>query len=223
MLKIGHRGAAGFKPENTLSSFKKAIELKVDMIELDVHLTKTGRLVVIHDSKVNRTTNGSGKVSFKSIKEIKKLRIDKSETIPTLNEVFILINRRCKINIELKGVNTAKPTVRLIEKYVQERGWKYSDFLVSSFNFNELNKVRKKNKMVRIGLLFKSIPKDITKIIKQFNAFSAHLSFKQFKKSDLSKLQGTKIIVYTLNKKREIEQAKKMEIFGIISDFPNRI
>ena len=65
--KIGHRGAMGYEPENTLLSFKKAIELNVDMIELDVHVCKTGEVVVIHDDKVDRTTNGKGFVLKKTM------------------------------------------------------------------------------------------------------------------------------------------------------------
>ena len=68
---IGHRGAMGYAPENTLESFKKAIELGCDAIELDVRLSKDGQLVVIHDAKVNRTTNGKGLVSEKTLKELK--------------------------------------------------------------------------------------------------------------------------------------------------------
>ena len=62
MLKIGHRGAMGYAPENTLESFAKALELGADGIELDVHLCKSGEVVVIHDKRVNRTTNGKGQV-----------------------------------------------------------------------------------------------------------------------------------------------------------------
>jgi glycerophosphoryl diester phosphodiesterase len=72
-LKIGHRGAAGHAPENTLLSFQKAMDLGVDMIELDVYVCKTGELVVIHDEKVDRTTNGTGYVREKTLDELKIL------------------------------------------------------------------------------------------------------------------------------------------------------
>ena len=75
MLKIGHRGAKGLEPENTLISFQKAIEIGVDGIELDVRLTSDGELVVIHDETIDRTTNGTGFVNQFSLSEIKKFRI----------------------------------------------------------------------------------------------------------------------------------------------------
>jgi glycerophosphoryl diester phosphodiesterase len=73
LTKIGHRGACGYAPENTLLSFQKAIELNVDMVELDVYVCKTGELVVIHDEKVDRTTNGHGYVMEKTFEELRSL------------------------------------------------------------------------------------------------------------------------------------------------------
>ena len=108
LLKISHRGACGYEPENTLASFKKAIEINADMIELDVHVCKTGEVVVIHDEKVNRTTNGKGYVSQKNLESLKKLDAGKGKKIPTLIEVLDLVNKRVKVNIELKGKKTAE-------------------------------------------------------------------------------------------------------------------
>jgi len=102
-LKIGHRGAMGYEPENTLRSFKKALDLKVDMIELDVYVCKSDELIVIHDDKVDRTTNGQGYVVNKTFEELRTLDAGKNEKIPTLSEVLNLVNRKAKLNIELKG------------------------------------------------------------------------------------------------------------------------
>src|ERR1700691_2371330 len=99
MLVIAHRGASGYEPENTLASFKKALEIGVDGIELDVHLSKDGNVMVIHDSWVNRTTNGIGRVENKTLKELQKLDAGNGEKIPTLQEVLDVINRKVLINI----------------------------------------------------------------------------------------------------------------------------
>ena len=104
ILKIGHRGAKGYEPENTLISFQKAIDLNVDGIELDVHLSSDGEIMVIHDETIDRTTNGKGFVKPLYCIGIKKIEI------PTLTEVLDLINQKCFINIELKGIGTAKPS-----------------------------------------------------------------------------------------------------------------
>lgn len=91
MLNIAHRGASAYKPENTLASFQKAIDLNVDMIEFDIRLSKDKKIVVIHDETVNRTTNGRGKVRNKDLEQLKLLNAGDGESIPTLEEVLTLI------------------------------------------------------------------------------------------------------------------------------------
>ena len=92
ILKIGHRGAMGHEPENTLRSFKKALALNVDAIELDVYVCKTGELVVIHDDKIDRTTNGTGYTEDKTFTELRQLDAGKGELIPThLKKYWILL------------------------------------------------------------------------------------------------------------------------------------
>ncbi len=102
-LKIGHRGACGYEPENTLRSFKRALDLQVDMVEFDVYTLAGGEIVIIHDDKVNRTTNGHGYVLDKNFEEIRKLDAGQGEKIPTLEEALDLIDKKCQVNIELKG------------------------------------------------------------------------------------------------------------------------
>ena len=157
MLKIGHRGAMGHEPENTLCSFQKALELGVDMIELDVYVLKTGELVVIHDDKVDRTTNGHGYVIDKSFKEIRSLDAGQGEKIPTLNEVFGLVDKKVPINVELKGEGTAIPVAKLIEQYINDKGWTEEHFLVSSFDHPELKKFKELKPNIRIGALITGI------------------------------------------------------------------
>ena len=122
MLKIAHRGASGYEPENTLRSFRKAIELNSDAIELDVQLTKDHKLVVIHDETVNRTTNGKWKVSELTLKELKKLDAGKGEKIPTLEEVIKVCRNKCKLNIEIKELNSVKKVIEIVvkERFVKQ-------------------------------------------------------------------------------------------------------
>ncbi|MFY8009995.1 MAG: glycerophosphodiester phosphodiesterase, partial [Flavobacterium sp.] len=94
MLKIGHRGAKGHLPENTLASFEKAMALGVDMIELDVRLSLDTIPMVIHDETIDRTTSKTGLVTDYSAKELQHFGI------PTLRDVFELIDNRCEINVE---------------------------------------------------------------------------------------------------------------------------
>jgi len=225
MLKIGHRGAMGYEPENTLSSFKKAIKLNVDMIELDVYVCDTGELVVIHDNKVNRTTNGKGYVLDKSFKELRKLDAGKKQKIPILEEVLDLIDKRIKINIELIGVGTAKPVFEIIEKFVNEKGWSYEDFLISSFNHYELQEFNRLNPKIKIGALIMGIPIDFAKFAEKINAYSVNLSIefinKEFVK-DAHK-RGMKVFVWTVDDIDDIERMRQLNVDGIFSNFPDRI
>ena len=141
MLCIGHRGAMGHEPENTLLSIRKALSLGVDWIEVDVYNVENN-LVVIHDRSLERTTNGSGYTCEQTFSYIRSLDAGKGQQIPTLSEVFDMVNRQAGINIELKGFNTAKLVVDLIQKYIA-KGWNYQYFLVSSFNHYELEQVKK--------------------------------------------------------------------------------
>jgi len=84
MLKIAHRGAKGYEPENTLKSFQKALDLNADGIELDVHLSADGHIIVIHDETIDRTTNGKGFVNTLSLSELKSFLIADQLEIPTL-------------------------------------------------------------------------------------------------------------------------------------------
>ena len=120
-LKIGHRGAKGHVAENTLESIKKAMLLKVDMIEIDVHLCKTGELVVIHDEELGNTTSGNGVVSDKSLAQIKSFRTREGYQIPTLSEVLELIQDKVILNIELKGEGTAEPVLKCLQKFPESK------------------------------------------------------------------------------------------------------
>lgn len=223
MLIIAHRGASGSEPENTLRSFKKAIELKADAIELDVHLSKDNKLVVIHDEKVNRTTKGRGKVNDKTLKELKQLNAGKEEKIPTLNEVLKLVKRRVKIHIELKGEGTAKPVFLLIEDYVKLKNWKYSDFFISSFDHKQLNDFLQLTKKIKIGVLFKGKPN--LKIAEELNAYSINLSFKQLNKTiiDNAHQKGIKVFTYTITQLEEMNKVKALKVDGVFTNYPNGI
>ncbi len=108
---VGHRGAAGYEPENTLLSFQKAIEIGVDWIELDVHRSSDGHLMVIHDDTVDRTTRGHGKVSEMTLAELKKLDAGKGQKIPTLQEAIDFMKGKVRVIIEIKQEGTEADVV----------------------------------------------------------------------------------------------------------------
>jgi len=225
MLKIGHRGARGHEPENTLIGFKKAIDLHVDRIELDVHLSADGEIMVIHDETVDRTTNAKGLVSEFSLPELKRFLINKEHHIPTLTEVLTLIDHKCDINIELKSFETADKVVDLIEKFVSEKKWNYNQFVVSSFDWNALQQVALSNSKIPIGVLTETDVDLALAFAKFIQAKSIHPYYHLVSKENVSKMQqeGFQVFPWTVNEIEDIKKIKTYNVNGIISDFPDRI
>jgi len=223
--KIGHRGAAGYEPENTLLSFKKALDLGVDAIELDVYVCKTGELVVIHDDKINRTTNGNGYVVEKTFEELRSLDAGQGEKIPTLKEVLDLVDKKVIVNIELKGVDTANPVSKLIDRYIGEKGWTKDNFIVSSFNHPELKKFNLLNPKIKIGALLTGIPIDYAEFAQKLNAYSVNLSIEFINQEfvDDAHKRGLKVFVWTANDLDDINRIKALGVDGIFSNFPDRL
>lgn len=225
MLKIGHRGARGYAAENTLSSFEKAIDLKVDGIELDVHLSADGKLMVIHDETIDRTTNGKGLVNSFTRAELENFSIEDNNKIPTLSSVFDLVDRRCFINIELKSFETASKVVALIEKYIREKHWKYTDFIVSSFDWNALEEVNFVNPEIPIAVLTETDLDKALAFAKIIQAKAINPDFQLLNIENTKKLQenGFEVYPWTVNETTDIKKMQSFNVNGIISDFPDRI
>jgi glycerophosphoryl diester phosphodiesterase len=224
LIKIGHRGACGYEPENTLRSFARAIELNVDMIEFDVMQCASGEIVVIHDETVDRTTNGHGKVCDLTLDDLKKLDAGDGEKIPTLEEVLDLVNKRCKVNIELKGLGVAQKVNLIIEDYITKHGWTYDNFLVSSFEFNEIKDFKQYNTQVQTELLFYEFT-DYIKLAKEFDCNFIGLDKNLVNKEivDDAHKNKIKILVYTVNEFADIQYLKKLGVDGIFSNYPDRL
>lgn len=225
MFRIGHRGAMGHEPENTIRSFKKALELGVDAVELDVYVCKTGELVVIHDDKVDRTTDGTGYTEDKTFAELRALDAGKGELIPTLEEVLDVIDKSVIVNIELKGKNTALATCKVIQKYIKTQGWSETDFMVSSFDHHELNKFKQLYPKIFIGALVDGIPLSYSDCAVQLNAQSINLSldFINQKFVNHAHENGLKVYVWTVNEHDDIARMKALNVDGIFCNFPERL
>jgi len=225
IMVIGHRGACGYTPENTLASFAKALEMHVDIIELDVFLCASGQVVVIHDAKIDRTTNSKGKVSQLTLEELQSVDAGNGEIIPTLRQVFDLVNRRAIIDIELKGTGTAQAVAQLIEEYVSNYGWCYQDFIVTSFNHYLLKEFNELCPKVVRGAIINAIPLAYAQFGSDLAA-QAIIVCKDFISKEYVKdahTRGLKVLVYTVNEPDEINEMKELGVDGIISNFPDRV
>lgn len=222
---IGHRGASGYEPENTLRSFAKAIELGVDMIEFDVHVCASGELVIIHDDTVDATTNGSGLVAEKTLGELQALDAGAGEHIPTLREVLDLVNRRVKVDIELKGLGTAVLVAYLIDEYVQHNGWAYDDFFVTSFERDELEQFCAVCPQVQVSHIIHSFDGGDWREVLDHVITAIFVICSDEVTSEMVEYLHTRgicLYVYTVNEHAELERMRRLSVDGIFSDFPAR-
>ncbi|WDF63870.1 glycerophosphodiester phosphodiesterase [Flavobacterium sp. KACC 22763] len=225
MLKIAHRGAKAYEPENTLQAFQKALDLNSDGIELDVHLSSDEHIIVIHDETIDRTTNGKGLVNDFTLAELKSFLIDGKYQIPTLNEVFNLVDKKCLINIELKGLGTPNKVVSLIEQYISEKNWNYNHFIVSSFDWNMLEETSNLNPNIPIGVLTEEDINIALAFAEKIKAKAINPDFNLLNKENVHKMQekGFLVLPWTVNTEEDIQKVKSYQVNGIISDNPDKI
>ena len=224
---IGHRGAKGYLAENTLESINKAIELGVDGIEIDIFQCRSGELVLFHDKDLQKLTGKSGKIEDLTIEELESFLVDGKYRIPTLKDVLTKIENPLLINIELKGSNTSVQTSKVIADFLMTDVWKMEHFIVSSFNWNELVKFRTVNTNIPVGVLVsKSISiNEAIEFAKKINAQAIHPNYELLNEKIIRKIKnnGFKVYTWTVNDKDKIEYMKKLNVDGIISDYPDRI
>lgn len=170
---VGHRGAAGVEPENTLRGFRLAVELGADWTECDVHLTKDGRLVVMHDETVDRTTNGTGAVRDLTFKQIRALDAGQGERVPTLDEVLRVVRGKVRLEVELKGPEAEEAAVEAVKAAQMER-----EALFISFRLDWLCKVKRIDPTLEVAALFGEPPPDACRQAQAVGAGSVHFFYK---------------------------------------------
>ena len=225
ILKIAHRGAKAYEPENTIKAFQKALDLNSDGIELDVHLSSDEQIIVIHDETIDRTANGTGLVNSFSLAELKSFLIDGKYQIPTLNEVFDLVDKKCLINIELKGLATPSKVVALIEDYISEKNWNYNHFIISSFEWNMLEETSNLNPNIPIGVLTEEDLSKALAFAEKIKAKAIHPDFQLLNENNVLQMQdkGFLVLPWTVNSEEDIQKVKSYKVNGIISDNPDKI
>ena len=226
-LSIGHRGAKGYVAENTYESISKAIQLGVDGIEIDVFKCASGELVLFHDKDLKELTGESGLIENLTIKELEQFLVLGKYKIPTLKDVLTRIEKPLFVNIELKGLNTAQATSKIIVDLSESTSWRLENFIVSSFYWDELEQFRSIDKNTPVGVLA-SKSMSINEAIefgKKINAQAIHPNFKLLNEKTVKKIKnnGFKIYTWTVNDKDDINFMKKLKVDGIISDYPDKI
>ena len=235
VLVIAHRGFSAEAPENTLSAFRKAIEVGSDMVELDVQLSKDKEVVVIHDEILGRATNGQGIVADLTLRELKELGAGfrfapqfSGEGIPTLKEVLELVKGRISVNIEIKSPSQGQYSVgELADRTWQEvkNSKMVKQVIFSSFNPIALERIKAIEPRARVALLYHNdwyLLQEVTGG-KSWSVLNLRRNF--LTKGKITKIhrEGMKVNVYTVDSEGEMEQFIRWGIDGIITNQPGRL
>lgn len=231
-IVIGHRGAAGEAPENTLRSFALAFEQGAEGIELDVHITKDGEIVVCHDTTLDRTTNGSGLICEKNLDEIKELDAGSwfsdafiGERVPLLREVFEIVPRGFLINVEVKHAYEGLMEKALLS-FLRESG-RMEDVVISSFDHKVIQRIKLAEPDVKVGLLYAANLIDHAAYAQQIGVevHSLHPYHHHFEKEDGDAAAGAGLATYpyTVNVTRDFKKMIDAGVTGIITDFPAKL
>lgn len=231
-LIIGHRGAAGEAPENTLASFALALEQGADGIEFDVHLTKDGRIAVCHDPTLDRMTTGRGWIYQMTYDEILRAdagsRFDErfaGERVPLLDEVFDLIPPGKLINVEVKHAYEGHMEKALLD-FLRARG-RFEDVVISSFDHKCAVRMKQAEPRAEIGLLYTANLVSHAGYARSLDArvLSLHPHHQLFGAEDAAEArrQGLRTYPYTANDEADLRRLIDAGVSGIITDFPARL
>jgi glycerophosphoryl diester phosphodiesterase len=230
-LNIAHRGASGHAPANTMAAFLLATEMGADGIELDVHLSADGELVVIHDHTVDATTDGQGPVSALSLAELQQLDAGSwfdprfaGERIPTLRQVLTAVGQRLLINVEIKVVPGHHPPAleREAVRLIEESGM-VDRVLISSFSPRSLRRVRRLNRQIPLGLLYsRPAPAVLPALLRlSYDALHPHYGLVDARTSARARERGQRVNVWTVNDAGEMRRMCDLGVDGIITNYPD--
>ncbi len=225
---IGHRGIPYLAPENTIASFAKSLELGAEGIELDVHLSKDNEMVVCHDEKVNRTTNGKGFIKDLTLEELRRLDAGSwysdsfsGQRIPLLSEVLdLVVDTSVMVNIELKTGIVSYPG--LVEKVVELiRRYKLVDrVIISSFNHYSLIETMKIEPKLSTAILYSAGLYEPWAYAAAMDVKGLHPAYHSVNESGVAgaKAQGVFVNPWTVDEPQKMEQLAAMGIDGIITN-----
>jgi glycerophosphoryl diester phosphodiesterase len=235
VLVIAHRGLSRLAPENTISAFRKAMDVGSDVIELDIHFSKDREVVVIHDDRLERTTTGKGKVGDYDLKELKKLDAGSwfgaefaGEPIPTLNEVLKLARGRILVNIEIKKERAIRFPIEDLSgrafSQVQKAGM-IEQVTFSSFHPPALEILRGKKSPVRIALLFHGSWSSVSEVTRGRSYTALNLQARHLTEKKIASIheQGMRAIVYTVNAEKKMRDYIRWRADGIITNQADRL
>jgi glycerophosphoryl diester phosphodiesterase len=231
-LKIAHRGASGNFPENTRLAFEKAIEARVDMIEMDCQMTSDGHIVVFHDERLNRTAGASGTVRSKTLQQLKNLDVGqwkkksfRGERVLTLEEVLDIVAGKVDLCLDIKQFSGSQPGMEIKLLFILSHYDYLDQTILSSFNYPCLERVRALAPEARIGVIYGvGVKADPFVAAERLEASSMHVQQRAATRPFLDKAweAGLDVHVWTVNELRDMEKFASVGVQGILSDYPEK-
>lgn len=220
MYVVGHRGAAAVQPENTIGGFEYALSIGCEYVETDVHLSKDGYLVIIHDDTVDRTTNGSGRVAEMTLAELRQLDAGQGRRIPLLQEVLDTVRGKAILLCELKGPWTPDPVVRA----VMANGMS-DQVIFTSFHFGRLARVKQIDSRLRIGATFGDPPPDALEEAIALGADTVGIQHSKMTETFVVRARklGLNLRAWNPDSEEDIQRMIDLEPTGISSNRPDRV
>lgn len=234
-LRIGHRGAAGTHPENTMASFRQAVALGAQGIEFDVHLTADGQVAVIHDPFLDRSTNREGRVGDLTLAEIQQADAGAwkgeqfaGERVPSLVEFFHWAPPDLQLFLELKGGSSVYPGIEaLLLELIDAHGVR-ERIQISSFDHDGLKRFRELDPTIQLGMLYNGYFDETLDPVnwaveQKFNAIHPDHRLVTPELVARAHAAGLAVNVWTANEPADIARMKECGVDGIMSDYPDRL
>jgi glycerophosphoryl diester phosphodiesterase len=224
MLVIGHRGAAGHRPENTLASLRHALALGVDAVEIDVQMLDSA-LIVLHDETLERTTNGHGHYKTMSLTDLRALDAGQGERVPLLDEVIALTRGRIGLHIEVKEAGIAAQVVDFVLAATTDLPSWRPRILLSSFDVATSALLAQLRGTMGFGLLYEEDFAAALARALRLGAQSLHMSLSALDGAAVqtAQRQGLAVYVYTVNSSADIARCRAAGVDGVFSDYPDRV
>ncbi|MGO4929056.1 glycerophosphodiester phosphodiesterase family protein [Fundicoccus sp. Sow4_D5] len=235
MIKIyAHRGNKSEFPENSLQAFRSAIELGVDGIECDVHVSADGQAIIIHDETIDRTTTGEGEIINMSLNEIKAFHLLNpdnrlsDEKIPTLEEMLEEFDRLAfngELNIELKTDRHEYEGIEKLVKQTVEAKPRAYRIIYSSFNWKSIERMAELQPKAELALLIAEPLLPYQKFIPSLDPSALHVHFKLVEELDKAYTDSLPLRLWTVNESNEIEKWLKSDVLnveGLMTDYPRQ-
>lgn len=216
-LKIyAHRGVSARHPENTLEAFQAAVDAGVYGVELDIHCSADGLPVVIHDDRLERTTNGAGSVTERSVSELRAIDAGNGQYVPTFEEVVALADGRLHVDIEIKGKNCEQGVLDVLAAYPNTRA------AISSFDWEVLANVRALDPDFELWVLTSTISDDAIATANGLGATALAVNHRTIDRAEMTRASdaGLDVMAWTVNSQKEADRLRELGVVAICTDDP---